>query len=189
MSFPLVHVPWKKNVFKWEWVSRCFHQMRCTPETDRVRDRPRLWPQEASSCASVDWRRLVRVSLGRHCLPGYAWKHVCLLSVVAVTGWSYYWHLVPWGLEVEGLKCHIKVKWSLLSHVRLFETPWTVQDSPGQNTGVCSLSLLQGNLPDPGIKPRSPTLQVDSLPAEPQGKPIKEAILKSFVFYCAIHSE
>ena len=34
-----------------------------------------------------------------------------------------------------------------------------------------SLSLLQGNLPNPGIKPRSPTLQADSLPAEPQGKP------------------
>ena len=28
-----------------------------------------------------------------------------------------------------------------------------------------------GDLPDPGIEPRSPTLQVDSLPAEPQGKP------------------
>jgi len=28
-----------------------------------------------------------------------------------------------------------------------------------------------GYLPNPGIKPRSPTLQVDSLPAEPQGKP------------------
>ena len=40
--------------------------------------------------------------------------------------------------------------------------PW---NSPGKNTGVCSLSLLQG------IKSRSPTLQVDSLPAEPQGKP------------------
>jgi len=26
------------------------------------------------------------------------------------------------------------------------------------------------NLPNPGIKPRSLTLQVDSLPAEPQGK-------------------
>ena len=26
-----------------------------------------------------------------------------------------------------------------------------------------------GNLPNPGIKPRSPTLQADSLPAEPQG--------------------
>ena len=34
-----------------------------------------------------------------------------------------------------------------------------------------SLSLLQGYLPNPGIKPRSPALQVDSLPAEPQGKP------------------
>ena len=27
-------------------------------------------------------------------------------------------------------------------------------------------------LPNPGIEPRSPTLQADSLPAEPQGKPI-----------------
>ena len=28
-----------------------------------------------------------------------------------------------------------------------------------------------GDLPNPGINPRSPVLQVDSLPAEPQGKP------------------
>ena len=28
-----------------------------------------------------------------------------------------------------------------------------------------------GDLPNPGIKPRSPELQADSLPAEPQGKP------------------
>ena len=28
-----------------------------------------------------------------------------------------------------------------------------------------------GELPNPGIKPRSPALQADSLPAEPQGKP------------------
>ena len=28
-----------------------------------------------------------------------------------------------------------------------------------------------GDLPNPGIKPRSPVLQADSLPAEPQGKP------------------
>ena len=41
-------------------------------------------------------------------------------------------------------------------------SPW---NSPGQNTGVGSLSLLQG------IEPRSPALQVDSLPAEPQEKP------------------
>jgi len=36
---------------------------------------------------------------------------------------------------------------------------------PGQNTGVGSLSLL-----NPGTEPRSPTLQADSLPAEPQEK-------------------
>ena len=46
--------------------------------------------------------------------------------------------------------------------------PW---NSPGQNTGVGSLSLLQGNLPNVGIKPRSPALRADSLPAKPQGKP------------------
>ena len=28
-----------------------------------------------------------------------------------------------------------------------------------------------GDLPNPGIEPRSPSLQEDSLPAEPQGKP------------------
>ena len=45
------------------------------------------------------------------------------------------------------------------------------RNSPGQNTGMVSRSLLQGNLPNPGIKSRSPTLQADSLPAEPQGRP------------------
>ena len=47
-------------------------------------------------------------------------------------------------------------------------SPW---NSSGQNTGVGSLSLLQGNLPHPGIEPRYPTLQADSLPPEPPGKP------------------
>ena len=31
--------------------------------------------------------------------------------------------------------------------------------------------LSPGDLPNPGIKPRSPALQADFLPAEPQGKP------------------
>ena len=48
-------------------------------------------------------------------------------------------------------------------------SPW---NSLVQNTGVGSLSLLQGNLPNPGIELRSPSLQAHSLPAEPQGKPI-----------------
>ena len=44
-------------------------------------------------------------------------------------------------------------------------------NSLGQNTGVDSLPPSPGDLPNPGIEPRSPTLQADSLPAEPQGKP------------------
>ena len=45
-------------------------------------------------------------------------------------------------------------------------------EPPGKpkNTGVGSLSYLQGNLPDPGIEPGSPALQADSLPAELPGE-------------------
>ena len=46
-------------------------------------------------------------------------------------------------------------------------------EPPGKsnNIGVGSLSLLQWDLPNPGIELGSPALQVDSLPAEPSGKP------------------
>ena len=47
-------------------------------------------------------------------------------------------------------------------------SPW---NSPGQKTGVGSFFLLQGIFPTLGSEPRSPALQVDSLPAEPPGKP------------------
>ena len=46
-------------------------------------------------------------------------------------------------------------------------SPW---NSPGQNTGVGSFSLLQGIFPTQGSNP-SPALQADSLSAESQGKP------------------
>ena len=36
--------------------------------------------------------------------------------------------------------------------------------------------LSPGDLANPGIKPRSPTLQADSLPAEPQEKPKKTGV-------------
>ena len=55
---------------------------------------------------------------------------------------------------------------SILESESLYN-PW---DSPGQNTGLGSLSLLR-DLPNPGIEPRSPSLQVISLPAEPPEKP------------------
>ena len=47
-----------------------------------------------------------------------------------------------------------KWKWKSLSRVRLFATPWTYSpwNSPGQNSGVGSLSLLQGILPTQGSR-------------------------------------
>ena len=47
-------------------------------------------------------------------------------------------------------------------------SPW---NSPGQNTGAGKPFPSPGDLPIPGMEPRSSTLQADSLPAEPPGKP------------------
>ena len=44
-------------------------------------------------------------------------------------------------------------------------------DSSSKNTGVGSQFPSPGDLPNPGTEPRSSALQVDSLPAEPPGKP------------------
>ena len=49
--------------------------------------------------------------------------------------------------------------------------PYSSWNSPGQNTAVGSFSPSPGDLLNPGTEPRSPTMQVDSLPAKPQGKP------------------
>ena len=39
-------------------------------------------------------------------------------------------------------------------------------DSPAKNTGSGLPFPSPGDLPDPGIEPRSPALQADSLPTE-----------------------
>ena len=72
----------------------------------------------------------------------------------------------------------VKVKVKLLSPVWLFATPWTVAyqvpPSMGFSGQECWSGLpfpSPGDLPNPGIKPRSPALQADALPSEPPGKP------------------
>ena len=69
-----------------------------------------------------------------------------------------------------------------LSCVPLFVTPKTVANKAPLSMGFSRPEYWSGlpcpppgDLPNPGIKPRSPTLQVDSLPTEPSGKP-KESI-------------
>ena len=70
----------------------------------------------------------------------------------------------------------MKVK--LLSHVRLFATPWTVAYQAPLSMGFSrqeywgGLSFPSpGDLPNPGIELGSPALQADSLLSEPPGKP------------------
>ena len=64
-----------------------------------------------------------------------------------------------------------------LSRVRLFVTPLTVAQQAllsiefSRQEYWNGLSFpSQGDLPDPGIKLRSPTVPADSLPSEPPGK-------------------
>ena len=66
-----------------------------------------------------------------------------------------------------------------LSCVQLFATPWTVayQASPSmgfswQGYWIGLLFPSPGDLPDPGIEPKFPALQADTLPSEPPGKPL-----------------
>ena len=72
---------------------------------------------------------------------------------------------------------HVKVKWKWkwksLGRVWLFVTPWTIQSMEFSRPEYWSGYPLHssGNLPNPGIEPRSLALQVDSLPSELSGKP------------------
>ena len=63
----------------------------------------------------------------------------------------------------------------VLSHFRLFVTPWTVSMGFSWQKYWSGLPFPPpGDLLDPGIKPESPVspaLQADSLPTEPLGRP------------------
>ena len=66
-----------------------------------------------------------------------------------------------------------------LSPVGLFATPWTVayqapqpMEFSRQEYWSGLLFPSPGDLPDPGIEPRSPALQADALPSEPPGKQV-----------------
>ena len=69
------------------------------------------------------------------------------------------------------------LEWAAMSSSRVSSQPNDQTRSPAlqpNNSGFGSLSLLQGNLPDPRIQPGSLSLQADSSPAEIPGKPNEE---------------
>ena len=75
----------------------------------------------------------------------------------------------------------------LLSHIRLFATPWTVAHQAFLSMGFSRQEYWSGlpfpspeDLPNPGIETRSPALQADTLTSEPPGKPISESDLSEY---------
>ena len=77
---------------------------------------------------------------------------------------------------------YMKVKVKLLSHVRLFVTPspWTVAHQAPPSMGFSRQEYWSGlpfpspgDLPYPGIEPRSPAFWADALSSKPPGKPNK----------------
>ena len=80
-------------------------------------------------------------------------------------------------------------------------TPWTVAHQALLSTGILQARILEWtampssrDLPNPGMEPRSSTLQVDSFLSEPPGKPVLVAInykiniLRSLSFSILIYS-
>ena len=76
---------------------------------------------------------------------------------------------------------NVKIFLEVFSNLRLLHSyystyglynPW---NSPGHNTGCAYPFPSPGDLPNPGIKPKPPTLQVDSLPAGVKGSDDKES--------------
>ena len=73
----------------------------------------------------------------------------------------------------------MKVK--LLIRIWLCATPWTVAHQTPPSMGFPRQEYWNGlpfpspgDLPNPGIKPRSPALQADALPSEPPGNPLSK---------------
>ena len=74
----------------------------------------------------------------------------------------------------------------VVQFVRLFMTPWTVAHQASLSMEFSRQEYWSGkpfpspgDLPDPGIEPRSPVLQADSLSSDPPGKPEREEMVYS----------
>ena len=79
--------------------------------------------------------------------------------------------------EQSHLPCWLLEEVKSLSRVQLFATPWTVVSQAPPSMEFSRQEYWSGlpfpspgDLPNPGIEPRSPALQTDALPSEPPGK-------------------
>ena len=110
---------------------------------------------------SIPWHMLFHLQNQQRLFLSFS--HCVTLTLTLLSIVSDCWQ--PHGLQPARLLC-----------------PW---NSPENNTGVGWHFLLQGHLPDPGIKPRSPALLEGSLLSEPLGKPQQIDLLS--IIYLSIN--
>ena len=74
---------------------------------------------------------------------------------------------------------------SCFIRVQLCVTTWTIAPQAPLSIRILQARILQwvpspppGDLPNPGIEPRSPALQADSLLSEPSGKPFSKGLFR-----------
>ena len=87
------------------------------------------------------------------------------------------WNLfILFSKERKKVQVLVALVFGLIQH---FETPWTAARQDPLSMEFSRQEFWSGlpcpspgDLPDPGIEPGSPTLQADSVPTEPRGKPI-----------------
>ena len=138
------------------------------------------WATSLSLFTFIHWRRkwqpapvfLPRESRGRGSLVGCRVWDRTELDTTEVT-----WHSITYPHSGGGL---------VTKSCPTLATPWTVACWAPLTLGLPRQQYWSGlpfpspeNLPNPGIKPTSPVLQVDSLPPEPPGKPSSLYILEN----------
>ena len=136
-----------------------------------VRSKP--WLQLALSCPRVIYWIICLFFIALKCHPSicvgvYFWA---LLFVPLI---SLYIHML---FQAPLSKCSF-IRAQSLRHVQLLATLWTVARQAPLSMGFSTWERWSGmpfpslgDLPKPGIKPKSPALQVAYLPTEPPGKP------------------
>ena len=79
--------------------------------------------------------------------------------------------------QIAHIRCIIESESEVTQSCPTLCDPWTVAHQAPPSMGFTSQEYWSGlplpspgDLPNPGIEPRSPTLQADALPSEPLGK-------------------
>ena len=114
--------------------------------------------------------------------------NLTLQNILSIELWP---SCILYGIPLFPCKLIRYLKWrsESCSVVWLFVTPWTIAPQAPRSMEFSRQEYWSGlpcpspgDLPDPEIKPGSSTLQADSLPSEPPGKPNKVAIICYLLF-------